>query len=91
MTKNNKIITTTVFSLVAMMMLVPFAGSVIAEPTGLQKAKTIINDLPSAEYLPLDKDRVAQINSELTRSDMSNSDRDNYRAELNKIEKDLKL
>jgi len=90
MIANNKILKTLFIAAMTLLLVIPMGNFVIADSIGeQQKGKTYVKDAKSSNSIPLDRDRVREIDSALNRGDLSTTEKEQLQDELNQIEKDL--
>lgn len=70
-------------------MILPFSGMYFADAESEIRGKTIILSTPSDNLMPLDKERLREINSDMNRSDLSSSEKTSLEVELKQMESDL--
>ena len=95
MTKNNKKMTsmtkTILFAGLIMTLMIPVTGMSIANAAnGNNAGKDYIHNIQSTTLLPIDENRLQEINEELNRDDITPEERDSLDGELNDMEANLK-
>lgn len=91
MIANNKTLKTLFIAAMTSLLIIPMGNFVIADSIGEQQTgKTYVKDAKSSNSIPLDRERVREIDNALNRGDLSAIEKEKLQDELDQIEKDLK-